>query len=225
MSFNPARMPGVTKLNKSRAGDPYAGIKHSQINPQLGPEAVFADEAISRVKTEYGWKLHQFTGKFEVQYRYVLAGNSMGRQLHKKKSRHIRVLAGTLYVMSGGKTNKMGANQTVNILPEVEYVLASSGSGNVELLICQEADYEKDLIQVSPPESMRTEELMSLTPEAVAATVRKPVDDAARARSEKMAEGRRRKREAKADMRAPIPGQEVAGVSPMPVGPGGYGED
>jgi len=225
MSFNPARMNGLGSSKRSRHLDPHAGLKHSQIVRSLGVQSVRVEDVRNRQDTAHGWRIPIYKGPtFEVEFQYMCMRNSTGRLRHDTKARCVRVLAGQLFVLVGDQSVMLVAHQAITLDPKVEYVLGTSGTGDAELYLCQDADYEKDLVTVSPSEAI------NINPSAFAikdesAPRERRADSMARQQAEEMAARKESRRTPMTKSRAPLPGQQVEGVNPRPIGASGYNEE
>jgi hypothetical protein len=228
MSYNPARVSQTGgAARKNRSYNPHAGRKHSQIVSPSGPSSVRFADYNNRKDTPFGWSISIFKGKnFEVEYQFMCARNASGKLCHPTKDRCIRVLGGRLFVLIGEETVTVDTHQAFTVEAGVEYMLATSGTGDVELLICQGADYEQDLTHVTQPEAVNVMSSMApVRPEGEA----KPPREGSMAyqQAAQMAEQQAQKRAQRTPVKgkAPLPGQQVDGFNPRPVGAGGFSEE
>jgi hypothetical protein len=226
MSYNPARMEGGGHPRKVRHTDPHAGIKHSQIVSSMGPQAARVEDMRNRQDLPYGWRIPAYKGPtFEVEYQFMCRRNSLGRMRHDTKSRCVRVLAGQVFVLTTGGTQSLTANQTITFEAGVEYGLATSGVVDAEMYFCQDADYQKDLVQVSPPEAVNIDLGAFAAPDGGASRVYRE-NSPAQAQAKMMADEKAARRTPTARVpKAPLPGQTVVGMNPRPVGAGGYKDE
>jgi len=225
MSFNPNRVASTGGVaRKQRSYNPHAGVRRSQIASRSGPSVRFTDYA-NRKDTAYGWCISIFSGKdFEVEFQFMCSRNASGRLCHPTKDRCIRVISGRLFVLVGEETTPVDAHQAFTVEAGVEYMLATSGTGDVEILVCQSANYEKDLNHVTPPEAVNV--VANMGPVRPDSETRPHRDGSmAQQQAAQIAEERAQKRSGRTPVkgRAPLPGQQVVGVNPRPVGAGGFG--
>lgn len=229
MSFNPARMNGLSNGKARPQPNPHAGLKHSQIARSSGVQSVTVEDVRSRQDMAHGWKIPIFKGSaFEVEFQYMLSRNATGQMCHPTKDRCIRVLSGSLFVAVGDEPTMLRQHQSMTLTAGVKYMLATSGNIDAELLICQGTDYESDLQHLTPPEAQRVDhEVIDRMIQKVATPVahERRADSMAHQQAEEMAAKRAARRTPMNKARAPLPGQTVEGVNPRPVGAGGYNEE
>ncbi len=232
MSYNPARAQGrsVTAVAKARqrVPPPGSGMRHSQIAQREGPRGVNVMDIRSREETARGWRVVTFRGdEFEMVYEYICARNHTGLIKHETQDRCLRVLSGQIFLTMGEETVQVQTNQGYALLKGKEYALATAGSSDAEVLFCQGPDYDKTLVQISEPQKISA---TAVDPEPKAAPHREPRSSQASIQAAQI-EAQRAEREkirrtpvGKKD-RAPHASQVVTGVSPRPVGAGGYAND
>jgi len=229
MSYNPNRIANAgTQHRKPRHLDPYAGRKHSQIVSRSGPSSVRFSDFNNRKDTPHGWCIPAFNGKdFEVEYQFMCARNSTGRVRHPTKDRCIRVLAGQLFVIINDETVTVAPNQSFAIEAGVEYVMATSGTGDAEMLVCQGAGYESDLEHLGPAEALNTVPVAGqVLPEVLPPHAHREDSMAhQQAAAQAAATAERRAKRTPVKGRPPLPGQQVDGVNPRPAGAAGFSEE
>lgn len=226
MSFNPKRLE-TGHVHRVRRQDPHAGRRHSEIMSRSGPKASSLVDMSRKELTPDGWRIPIFSGPdFEVSYHYVCARNSTGQVLHESKDRVVRVLAGRLFVNINGNIQQMGSTQSIALGRGVVYEMATSGTEDAELIICQGHDYNKDLKQVSAPGSVNTI-AMAAEPHEAPQVVRRPESKAQQQAAQIGAEREAKRKTARTPFqgRAPLPGQQMTGINPRPMGASGFGED
>ena len=239
MSYNPA-IHGKNKpvARRQRKLNPHAGIKHSDIVARKGyrPEtAMYLEE---KIPTERGWKVVHFAGKdFEMVYEYICMHNSTGRVKHRSADRSLRVLNGELYVELKDKDIiKLTQGQVFAFPRKTEYQLATSGLGDAEVLFCQGTNYEEGLTCISVAATNQVPSVKEVI-EREKAAIRNRVPGAkAKQQAAKIASRRKRRDQAKqSNTQVPeggqvtpksppktlLPGQQVTGRSPMPMGAAG----
>jgi len=222
MSFNPKRLQGNV-VRRDRTQYPHAGHKHSEIMGRSGPRASLADMSKKEV-TPDGWMIPIFNGSdFDVLYRYICARNNTGQVMHETKDCVVRVLAGRLYVVLSGETQELIANQSIALVCGVPYGLATSGTEDVELIVCWGHDYLKEIKQVSTPEAT------NVIPKAAAPIavphISRRSESMAQQQAVQLGAAKEEKRKASRTPfqgRAPLAGQQVVGLNPRPVGAAGF---
>jgi len=180
-----------------------------------------------RTPTENGWKITIFEGPdFEVLYYYLCAKNNTGKITNKDQDRVVRVLSGRLFVAVDGKTpEEVGVHQSVVLPRGAVYELASSGTEDTELIICQGPDYFSKIEKLSLGHTNTIQQAVAPAPAAPSVT-RRPVSKAvAQATALSSAKEEVKVRRVAAQKRAPLAGQQVTGINPKPVGAGGFAED
>jgi len=227
MSYNPARTADTGGMaRKNRSYNPHAGRKHSQSASLSSPSSVRFADYTNRKDTQFGWTISIFKGsQFEVEYQFMCARNASGKLCHPTKDRCIRVLGGRLFVIIGEDTLTVDTHQAFTVEAGVEYMLATSGTGDVELIVCQGNDYEKDLVHVTQPEAVNV--MSNMAPVRPEGEVRPHREGSmAYQQAEQMAaeKGAQRTRTPMKG-RAPLPGQQVDGFNPRPIGSGGFSEE
>lgn len=240
---------------RQRRLDPRAGIRHSEIIAKQGPSAATMTDMRNRVETPRGWRSVMFCGDdFEMIFEYICSKNSTGGLLHPEKDRVLRLMAGELYVTMNDETVHLRSGSSFILPKGIEYKIATSGTLDAEIIFCQGANYEKDLEQRSEPEAISAETKMSSVGDDDVPVRQKTSTEQTRQQAEKIAEERRQRDIAKrqglprvvdeqslaatsgAESVAPpsprrtpprrvLPGQQVTGVNPRPMGAGGPGED
>ncbi|MCJ7759717.1 hypothetical protein MUP59_01045 [Candidatus Bathyarchaeota archaeon] len=174
--------------------------------------------------TSDGWKIPIFRGSdFDVFYRYICAKNNTGLLMHETKDRVIRVLAGRLYVVLSEETQELIASQSITLERGTVYGLATSGTEDVELIVCQGHDYANEIKQISAPESVSVVP-MAANPKAAPQTVRRS-ESIAQQQAAQLGAAKEEKRKASRTPyqgRAPLVGQQVIGLNPRPIGAAGF---
>ena len=228
--YNPARINGGGRAKRSRIPNPHSGRKHSQIVARLGPQAVQFSDLQDKKATNYGWKILSFKGEdFEVEYQYMCARNNSGVVKHKTKDKCIRVLSGQMFVIIDKEAIPLRAGQTFAIKAGNEYALATSGTGDAELVVCQGSNYDEDLVLIHPSDAVNPETNVPLIPPQAAVESRsKRESSKAQQHAETVAVKQKKRRgervPVKSDKRRPpLEGQQVTGINPSPIGAGGYG--
>ena len=166
MSFNPARMvqTGQAPIRQRRL-EPGSGIRHSSLLDKNGPQGITPSDIAKRVPTESGWRVTQFKGQdFEIIYEFMCARNSTGLMVHREKSRSVRVLSGELYAHVDKVQFRVGKDEVVNFDMNVPYMMASSGTFDVELLIVQSAGYDEALELIDPDAKVCNTETTMILP-------------------------------------------------------------
>jgi len=232
MSYNPARANGrpVAASLKARQRLPIlgSGIKHSQIAQREGPRGINVADIRNREETARGWRVLTFKGdEFEMVYEYICARNHTGLIKNETQDRCFRVLAGVVFVTIGEDTDQIQTGQGFSILKGTEYALATAGTTDAEVLLCQGTDYDQKVIQVSDPQKVSA---IAVVSEPVAAPQResrssKSAEQAAKIESDRTAREKVRRTPVGRKERAPLASQTVTGVNPRPVGAAGYSED
>jgi mannose-6-phosphate isomerase-like protein (cupin superfamily) len=175
--------------------------------------------------TPDGWRIPIFSGSdFDVSYRYLCARNSSGQVKHETKDRVVRVLAGRLFVMVDGETQELNANQSIALERGVVHEIATSGTEDAELILCQSHDYEKDLQQIvssSAVTSAKMSPVPTAAPQISRRSESKALEQAAQLGA--VREVNRKAARTPFQGRAPLAGQQVSGLNPRPAGPGGFG--
>lgn len=232
MSYNPARASGrpVAAVAKARQRIPVpgSGVRHSQIAQREGPRGINVADIRNRQETQRGWRVLTFKGdEFEMVYEYICARNHTGLIKNEKQDRCFRVLAGAVFVTIGEVTDQIQTGQSFAVPKDTEYVLATAGSTDAEVLFCQGADYDKNVTQISDPQKTSA---AAVSPEPKAPPQREARStqsavQAAKIEAERTAREKVKRTPVGKKERAPLPSQVVTGVSPRPVGAAGYGED
>jgi uncharacterized cupin superfamily protein len=192
--------------------------------------------------------------EFEMVYEYICAKNASGGVCHPEKDRSLRLMAGELFLTINGEVVHLRSGSSFAIPKGIEYQIATSGTLDAEIIFCQGSKYEEDLEQRSDPESVNTDTRVSLPNTEQAPTTRvKTSEEATRKQAEKMQEDRHRREVARrqglsrvvdeqstastsgaeavtaSPRRTPprrvLPGQQVQGVNPRPMGASGFGDD
>lgn len=253
MSYNPNRQAaGARRSQRTRRLDPRAGHKASDIVRQRGPQAATINDIQSKQNTSRGWKVEIHKGdQFEMLYEYICSRNATGVVRHEEMDRALRVLSGELYITVGETTAVLKAGDSYSLPAGMEYQIGTSGSFDTEVLFCQGADYEETLEQLTPPQAINTEMLMRMPEEESRShTSFDPISRAkAQEHAQRLAHEKHQREVARRQAamnktgaassepaadgsvaktppptkRAPLPGQQVQGVNPRPVGAGGYG--
>jgi hypothetical protein len=145
-------------------------------------------------------------------------------------------------VTNEGQINRVLMNQVCSFPHGNEYEFASSGDSDVEILVIQENDYESGLehITESATNAQAVSPFIDVTPALPRISSEKAEAEAARIKEERAAiernKGRRSPVPKKVDEvlptaasrpggRPPLPGQQVIGVNPRPVGAGGFRDE
>lgn len=251
MSYNPARQGAATRPRRQRRLDPRGGAKHSDIVAKHGPVAATVTDMQRREPTTRGWRSVLFCGDdFEMIYEFICSKNATGSIRHPSEDRALRVMAGELFVAVGGEVTHLTYGLSYSIPKGTEYQLATSGTLDAEVLFCQGPEYEKGLEQLSELQSVNIETKMLLTDSSEIPRREKRSVEAARKHAEQVQEERRLRDVARrqglsrvvdeqslaasngaeavttAVRRSPpkrmLPGQQVQGVNPRPVGAAGF---
>lgn len=225
MSYNPRVHSSEGRVSRRPLPVPQAGRKHSTIAAKQGIIGVHTVDLNNRVTTMSGWRIPYFSGdQFEVYYELLCARNSLGMVKHPSKDRCVRVLGGHLFVTSDGEINTVLTNQVCSLKSGTAYELASSGDSDVEMLVIQAKDYEKDLEKITEPNSKNSTPVVSVVERVVTP---KTNSEAAKIEAERIKSLRAERNNPvpKRPRRQPLPGQQVEGINPRPVGAGGFGGD
>lgn len=244
MSYNPrVHAVGATPYRKARRGFVTGvGIKHSAITSKHGPVGVSPVDVASRVATLSGWRIPYFSGdKFEIYYELLCARNSTGRIKHLTKDRCIRVLSGQLFVTNEGIVDQVLMNQVCSFPQGNEYEFASSGDSDVEILVIQEKDYELDLEHITEASvnAKAVSPFVDVVPTVSRTSSEKAEIEAARLREERIVRERNKGRRIPVPKkvnevlsaaiapsgRPPLPGQQIVGVNPKPIGAAGFRDE
>jgi len=252
MSYNPNRQSaGARRANRTRRLDPRAGHKASDIVRLRGPQAATISDVRNKQNTPRGWKVDIHKGdQFEMVYEYICSRNASGMIRHTTLDRALRVLFGELYITIGDETAVLKSGDSYSLTAGMEYQIGTSGNYDTEVMFCQGPNYEETIEQLTPPQAINSELLMRLPEEDPQQSL---FDPESRARAQEhatlLAKERHQREVARRQgatgqghqgapgepavevgktppptRRSPLPGQQVRGVNPRPVGAGGYGE-
>jgi len=226
MSYNP-RVHGSDRRRKTRpAIDPRAGVKHSTTVGKHGPVGVSPVDVSNRVATPNGWRIPYYSGDtIEVYYELLCARNSTGLIKHEKKDRIIRVLAGQLFVTHDGVIESVLTNQVCSFPHGTEYAIASPGDSDVELFVTQDKDYESELEHVTAADAINAEAVYPFEESHSGLSRVSPEKAAIEAGKRREARDQVRSGKKPVPRRPNLPGQQVAGFNPRPIGAGGFGDD
>jgi len=222
----------MTDLKRRRRQPDVRTIKkHSDIMRRTSGSLVVGG---AREKTPTGLVVPGYVGKtFETYYETMLAGTSTASVLHAKKDRTLRILSGTLFILSqkGDEPDvqqKAYAGDEIVLERGTTYRLATSKE-DVEFFVCQSAKYAATL-EVVDGSSLTTQEinpyLLEEPTHQQRATQSAPRDGQSRRRGSKAKQqllaqkrGRNSAQVQNSAPNAPIPGRAGAieqGVSPKP---------
>lgn len=226
MPYNPRRLEGNPR--RVRRQDPHAGRKHSDVVGRGGPRATSLVDMSRKENTADGWVIPIFSGPdFDVFYRYICAKNNSGQLKHETKDQVVRVLAGRLYVMvNGGSAQELVSTQSIALGRGVAYEVATSGTEDAELIVCQGHDYSKDVEHITMPGSVTAIQKAAspvFAPQIVRRSESQAYHQAEIIGAAK--ESARKTARTPYHGRAPLAGQQVVGLNPRPIGAGGFGED
>jgi len=255
MSYNPSRQSAASNPRRQRRLDPRAGIHHSDIIAKHGPAAATITDLRHREETSRGWRAVLFCGdEFEMIYEYICAKNASGMICNPEKDRALRLMAGELFITTGGEVAHLHSGASLALPKGIEYQIATSGTADAELIFCQGSDYENSLEQISDPEAVNAETKMNLVEPSDTPAREKVSAESTRKYAEKMQEQRHQRdvdrrrglsrvvdeqsaaatsgAEAvvtatprRTPPRRVLPGQQVQGVNPRPMGAAGFGDD
>lgn len=249
MVYNPARAHGAANKRKRHTPAPGSGIRHSDIIAKSGIRSVTLNDYKKKIVTDRGWKIDHFKGEtYEMVYEFICSRNSTGLIKNPVSDRTVYVLSGQFYLTVSTQTTLFHSGQSFSIPKDVEYCLATDGHGDAEILFCQGANYEETLEKISSPSLnaqsdvvfsgeisrpnrrensiARKQAQMLAVQQAVREKSRNEsiTGKVAKAAQEVQDEVAERSRKTPITKRQPLPGQSVTGVSPKPVGDGGYRE-
>lgn len=252
MSYNPrVHVVGERRARRpQRVVDPrLVGTRHSDLTRRNGPVGVSHVDIQNKIATTTGWRIPYFSGDtFEVYYELICARNASGKLRHETMDRCVRVLAGQLFITHGGQITNVLTNQVCSIPHGEEYEIASSGDSDVEILVIQGRDYEKDLIHITEPEAVSNK---AVAPFIESAPTTSRIDPAKAEQAALRLQEERAARERNKNKRSPVPkraneislpgsspaansapggriplaGQQIVGVNPRPLGAAGFGEE
>jgi mannose-6-phosphate isomerase-like protein (cupin superfamily) len=254
MSYNPDRHgPNRQPVKrKALAPPPGSGVRHSTIVSKQGLQAVTISDVRNKVNTPRGWKVQQFRGPdFEVVYEFICARNSTGLIKNEDADRSIRVLAGRLFVTVDKEIIELRSGMSISVARDKEYEMATSGDTDAEVILCQGPEYEDGIEVIAATAAVNAVSqaiFAEANPQAAPRSMRSSKAEA----QAQILLAQRRARQARRrpnqqvpqpgaspgqiaaanapvtrtppPQRAPLPGQAVTGVNPMPVGAGGYTE-
>lgn len=245
MGYNP-RIHGTGEhagRKRPKHFDPRAGMRHTTVVGQRGPVGISPVDVQNKVATSSGWRISYFEGEsFEVYYELLCARNSIGRVKHPSKDRCVRIISGKLFINSNGKIDSAIANQVCSFPKNVEYEFASSGDSDVELLVIQEAGYAKDLEQITPSEAVNSHAaspFIERQPSSPRIPSERAEAEAVRLREARMTKNREKRQRSPVPKRVNettpvaitptnqplLPGQQLVGVNPRPIGAGGFRDE
>lgn len=249
MSHNPARTAGGVRPKRQRRLDPRAGVKASDIRARYGPQAATVDDVRQKVNTPRGWRVEIHKGdQFEMLYEFICARNATGIVVNREHDRAIRVLGGEIYLTIGKEIIPLRQGESYSLEAGLEYQLATSGSFDSEVMFCQGPNYEETLEQLSEPQAINSNMHLPMPQEADPDKAR--VDGSQAQLQAQIQQFHRQRRDAKKKIaagrptssadgvatagdvirtpppsRAPLPGQQVQGTNPRPVGAGGFNDE
>ena len=246
MSHNPMRQKHTAK--RQRRLDPRAGVKASDIRARYGPQAATVEDVRNKTNTPRGWRVMIHKGDaFEMVYEFICSRNATGIIVNHDHDRAVRVLGGEIYLTLEENIIPLRAGESYSLEAGLEYQLATSGSFDAEVMFCQGPDYEETLEQLSEPQALNASMNMPLPRETGPA---QPRVDGSQAmlqaqiqqfhRQRRMADQNRSAgrpsssadgattagdvRRTPPPSRAPLPGQQMIGTNPRPIGSGGFSE-
>jgi hypothetical protein len=220
MSFNPTRL-AKGQLKQQRRIIPNSGIKRSQLMKIEGPQFIKFSEWNKKQEITGGWKIPYFNGNFECFYQLICARNSTGKVVNKKKDKFIKVLNGLIYILIEDKTIELVAGNQIGLEKNQSYTLATSGSSDVELLVCQDKDYDKttEILEQTDklnnmPKGMELKESIS---------IERRGNEKAKQQAEMIASQKTQRdvvrNQRRVNQPIGLPGQNVQGVNPRPIIP------
>lgn len=144
MSYNPNRAAGALKRRRPQP-NPHAGVKRSDIVRRRGVAQSLPTDG--RVKTKHGVSTTVFESKsFEQRHVFMYSANNTGMGVNKKGDRTVRVLGGRIFVTileeDGQKSiHEVNEDSYFNFPRGMSYSIATSGTGDAELIITETKDY------------------------------------------------------------------------------------
>lgn len=229
MSYNPVVHGPKQTTNRQRQIDPRAGKRRSDRVRAQGVLGVNVGDISKREPTPHGWKISYTTAddEFEVFYEYFCTENGTGVLKNDKSARVIRILNGTLFVLTKGEIHEYHMGDTVLIKAGQEHELTSGRGTDVELFVCQGPKFEENLEQIRDPE-MTSQKMTSVMPaqksdlpqrergHRASETTRR---NAEAMQAERVARSKSPVRKSKADPAPPPPtGAQAEGVNLRPLG-------
>lgn len=237
MSYNPKRI----KNNKSK----FAAKQRAQTGGRTHG-AVLRSQGIGhavpagaeRVKTANGVRATVFSGKdFSSYYECIFAGNNLGFGVHRTGDKSVRVLKGTLFLITAPavavdgaleidntakQVSKIVEGSYVNLPAMTAYSLSTSGSIDVELLVTESAGYADGWVEVEGGVATASDVPFHAPAGVVDGSARRVNSAHERTVAETQAMGRRQRKQqalqARQSPTAPINSNSasVIGVNPMP---------
>jgi hypothetical protein len=185
--------------------------------------------------------------QFEMVYEYICARNATGIIVNPDHDRAIRVLGGEIFLTIDEKVISLKFGESYSLEAGVEYQIATSGSFDAEVILCQGPDYEESVEQISEPQAVNADMHLPLPSEI---RPKQPLVDPSQAMMQAgIQQFHRERREAARRQaaarpattsdgtttagdvvrtpppsRAPLAGQAVQGTNLQPIGAGGYGD-
>jgi hypothetical protein len=153
MGYNPVVHGPKAVTNRQRVINPRAGKRRSDRARQGGVMGVNVVDISNREPTLHGWRVPYYKGEdFEAYYEYFCANNGTGVLQNNESTRVIKILGGTLFVLTKGEINEFRTGDTVVLGVGQKYELSAPSGTDVELFVCQGAKYDETAEQIRDPE-------------------------------------------------------------------------
>jgi mannose-6-phosphate isomerase-like protein (cupin superfamily) len=228
MGYNPVVHGPKEVTNRQRIVNPRAGKRRSDRARQAGVMGVNVVDISNRESTSHGWRIPYYRGEeFEAHYEYFCANNGTGVLQNDKSTRVIKVLGGTLFVLTKGEINEFRTGDTIVLEAAQKYELSAPTGTDVELFVCQGAKYEENTEQIRDPEmtsqmmttAMPTQKGLLPTRERGHRSSERTRRNAEAMQAQKEARGKSPVRKKSADPNSPPPvGAQTEGINLRPLG-------
>lgn len=141
MSFNPRRHSiNGSPVKVYKAPNPHAGRKRSDSR-----RSSTVDYSVG-TKTETGSVVKLDSGLIEAFYETIMGGNSTGILVNKTGERHVRVIRGTLCVVTDGNPDQiLDEGGHICFKKGTKFGYSPYGLDAVEIFVVQTKDYVKSL--------------------------------------------------------------------------------
>ena len=237
MSYNPKRQrPNVTKHAKRMKAQASGGTTHAKAMRSQGV-GTFAPTNQERIPTLHGIRsVAMECEHFKSYYECIYAGNNLGFGVNNTGHRTVRVVSGSLYLITAPaaalesgveidlkakEIQKITEGSFVNLPAGTAYCLAAPGTLNVELLITESPGYDADWVECEEG-AVKVGELPFQAPSAVLGGRGERVNSSRERDVVATRSSKRRQRQAQAQNGDRTPARlnansaAVIGVNPMP---------
>jgi mannose-6-phosphate isomerase-like protein (cupin superfamily) len=162
--------------------------------------------------------------EFEVRYELIAAHNATGKIKNDEADRVVRVLRGQLFILQDGNIVTLREGQAYSLPKGTEYEMCSDNSSDVEVLLCQGSNYEKNVKIIEESEISNVNPVTVIQDRTVPPRRKssKAMEAAQMISSEKMARQAARN-PAKKKLSSALPGQNEPGANLQPMGDPGEG--